>query len=376
VIKNINSKEEVIYTKICPLEFIKKINYEGRLFFMKKYSKLIVITILALSMVLGLTFVGAAAETKQVTIGIIEINLTNPFFVDMMKGGNIAEKEDGNLEVIWKSAEGSVEKEISLIENFVEQKVDAILIDPLDVDAVKPAMEKAFKAGIPLVTMGNFVDTPYGNVSTLYNDRVDYRNLTRILCYYLNSKGNIVHIFGKKGNFVSDERLVGFEEAVKEFPDIKVLAVQPGEWDPALAQRIMEDYLTAYPKIDGLAVWHDGIMYGAMTAIRSAGLVDEIKIVSYDGDIESSKMVKSGELVANLLTGAKRIGAWNVKVGAALARGAKLDQKVFLPTKFVILEDTLNKVRANGFKEDIQWITPDEAIDIAGKAVVDWTWQN
>ena len=342
---------------------------------MKKYSKFIVIMILALSMTLSFTFVGAAAETKQVKIGMVMIDLTNPFFVDMMNGGDLAEKEDGNLEVIWKSAEGSVEKEISLIENFVEQKVDAILIDPLDVDAVKPAMEKAFKAGIPLVTMGNFVDTPYGNISTLYNDRIDYRNLTRILCYYLDSKGNVVHIFGKKGNFVSDERLAGFEEAVKEFPDIKVLAVQPGEWDPALAQRIMEDYLTAYPKIDGLAVWHDGIMYGAITAIRSAGLMDEIKVVSYDGDIESSKMVKSGELVADLLTGAKRIGAWNVKVGAALARGAKLDQKVFLPTKFVILEDTLNKVMANGFKEDIQWITPDEAIQIAGSAVVDWTWE-
>lgn len=343
---------------------------------MKKYSKLIVITILALSMALSLTFVVAAAETMPVKIGMVMIDLTNPFFVDMMNGGNLAAKEDGNLEVIWKSAEGSVEKEIALIENFIEQKVGAILIDPLDVDAVKPAMEKAFKAGIPLVTMGNFVDSPYGNISTLYNDRVDYRNLTRILCYYLNSKGNIVHIFGKKGNFVSDERLAGFEEGAKEFPDIKVLAVQPGEWDPALAQRIMEDYLTAYPKIDGLAVWHDGIMYGAMTALRSAGLVDEITTVSYDGDIESSKMVKSGELIADLLTGARRIGAWNVKVGAALARGAKLDQKVFLPTKFVILEDTLNKVRANGFKEDIEWITPDEAMEIAGNAVVDWAWEN
>jgi len=346
--------------------------------FVKKYLKFILLTILALSLVLSFIFVQAseaAAETKKVTLGMVMIDLNVPFFVDVMEGGNVAEKEDGNIETIWKSSEGSVEKQISLIENFFEQKVGAILIDPIDVDAVKPAMEKAFKAGIPLVTMGNFVDTPYGNVSTLYNDRADFKNLTKILCYYLDSKGTIFHIFGMKGNFVSDERFAGFEEAVKEFPDIKALTAGPSEWGPVLGQKLTEDMLTANPDINGLASGNDGAMYGAVTAIRSAGLVGEIAVVSYDGDIESSKMVKSGELIADLLTGAKRIGSWNVKVGAALARGAKLDQKVFLPTKFVILEDMLNKVKAKGFKEDIEWITPDEAIQIAGSAVVDWTWE-
>lgn len=310
----------------------------------------------------------AAGEPK---IGLAMIDLTNPFFVDVMKGGNIAAKEVG-VNVIWKSAEGSVEKEIAIIENFVQQKVDCIGIDPLDVESVKPAMKKAFDAKIPLITMGNFVDTPYGNVSTLYNDFEDYKTLTEILAYSLKQKGNVVHIFGKRGNFVSDERLRGFNESIKQFSGIKVLAVQPGEWDPALSQRIMEDWMTTYPKIDGLAVWHDGIMYSAVTALKNAGRLSKMKVVSYDGDVESSKMVKAGELVADLLTGAKRIGAWNVKVGAALARGAKLNQKVYLPTKFVILKSTLEQLKKNGFKKDIQYLEPDDAMKIAESAAVDW----
>ena len=308
---------------------------------------------------------------RTVKLGMAMVDLTNPFFVQMMEGGNIAAKEV-NAEVIWKSSEGSVEKEVAIIENFVAQKVDCILIDPIDTEAVKPAMEKAYKAGIPLVTMGNYVETPYGNVSTLYNDYEDYKTLTEILCYYLGGKGNIVHIFGKKGNYVSDERLKGFEAAVKEFTDIKVLAEAPGEWDPALSQKIMEDWLTTYPDINGLAVWHDGVMYSAVTAIKNANRLKDITIVSYDGDPESSQMVKNGELIADLLTGAKRIGAWNVKVGAALARGAKLNAKVYLPSKFVITEETLKKVQANGFTKKIDWVTPDEAIDIANSAKVDW----
>ncbi len=305
------------------------------------------------------------------TIGMAMVDLTNPFFVSMMEGGNIAAKEV-NVNVIWKSAEGSAEKEIAIIENFVQQKVSCILIDPIDSRAVMPAMKKAFDAGIPIVTMGNFVDTPYGNVSTLYNDYRDYKTLTSILAYSINQKGKVVHIFGKKGNFVSDERLRGFEDGIKQYPGIEVLSEQPGEWDPALSQRIMEDMLTAYPTIDGVAVWHDGIMYSAVTALKNSGRLANIKVVSYDGDPESSKMVKDGTLVADLLTDAKRIGAWNVKVGASLARGAKLAPKVFLPSKFVILEDTLKQLKANGFKEDIDWVTPDDAIKIAESAVVDW----
>ncbi len=312
-----------------------------------------------------------AAGENPPTIGMAMVDLTDPFFVSMMDGGNLAGNEV-QAKVIWKSAEGSAEKEIGIIEDFIQQKVGCILIDPIDSQAVKPAMKKAYDAGIPLVTMGNFVDTPYGNVSTLYNDYKDYKTLAAILAYSLNQKGNIVHIFGKKGNFVSDERLRGFVDGIKQFPGIKVLSVQPGGWDPAQSQQIMEDMLTAYPQIDGVAFWHDGIGYSAVTAIQNAGRMQGMKIVSYDGDPESSQMVKDGTLVADLLTGAKRIGAWNVKVGAALARGAKLSRKVYLPSKFVILEDTLNQLRQNGFKEKIDWVTPDEAIKISESATVDW----
>ena len=115
-------------------------------------------------------------------------------------------------------------------------------------------------------------------------------------------------------------------------------------------------------------------MYSAVTAIKNAGRLDEITVVSYDGDPESSQMVIDGELIADLLTGARRIGAWNVKVGAALARGEKLSQKVYLPTQFVIKKETLDLIRKNGFDEDINWITPEEAIEIANQAVVDWTY--
>ncbi len=337
--------------------------------------KRIGIILLAVVFAVSMASVALTAEkaTERVTIGIAMIDLTNPFFVDMMTGGNIAAKEV-NTKVLWKSSEGRLENELAILENFIAQGVDCILMDPMDSEAVKPAIEKAYNAGIPIVTMGNFIDTPWGNISTLYNDYRDYYKLTQMLAYYLDQKGKIVHIFGKPGNFVSDERWRGFKEAVKEFPNIEVLAMQPGEWDPALSQRIMEDWLTTYSEIDGLAVWHDGLMYSAVTAIKHAGRQDEITVVSYDGDPESSQMVIDGELIADLLTGARRIGAWNVKVGAALARGEKLSRKVYLPTQFVIKKETLDLLRANGFDEDLDWITPEEAIEIANQAVVDWTY--
>jgi len=338
---------------------------------MKRISILLLAVVFAVSM--ASVALASKKATERVTIGMAMIDLTNPFFVDMMTGGNMAAKEV-NAKVLWKSSEGKLENELAILENFIEQGIDCILMDPMDSEAVKPAIEKAYKAGIPIVTMGNFIDTPWGNISTLYNDYRDYYRLTKMLGYYLGQKGKVVHIFGKPGNFCSDERWRGFKDGVKEFPNIEVLSMQPGEWDPALSQRIMEDWLTTYPEIDALSVWHDGIMYSAVTAIKNAGRLDEITVISYDGDPESSQMVLDGELIADLLTGARRIGAWNVKVGAALARGEKLSQKLYLPTQFVIKKETLDLMRQNGFDEDIDWITPEEAIRIANQAVVDWTY--
>jgi ribose transport system substrate-binding protein len=300
------------------------------------------------------------SEEAKPKLGAVMIDLNHPFYAAMMESGNKA-AEDFGADITWKSAEGSLEKEIALVENFIEQKVDVILIDPIDAKGIAPVVEKAHEAGVQVITMGNFVDTPY-NVNTLYNDYEDTKMLAKMMATYLGGKGNVVVLVGNPGNYVSDMRQKGFQDGLSEFPDMKLLSVQPADWDPAKGMKVMENWLTSHPKIDGFFSVSDAVTFAAIEAIKAAGRQDEIAVFSYDGEIEASERIKNGEIIADLLTGAKRVGYWNVKVAYQLAKGEEMDSKVYLPTHFVASEETINKFEDAGILEGKSVVEPDEAI--------------
>ena len=360
---------------------------------MKRISLILMVALLCIMLTLGFTLLSCktakeATETttaaqaanagKKVTLGVVLMDTVNPSWVTLMAGGDIAGKEV-NAEVIWKGSENSLEKEIANVENFIQQKVGCILVDPMDKVAMAPVLEKALKAGIPTVSMGNLVKVP-GNVSTVYNDYNDTYNLNKILFYYLNSEGKVIYLLGQNGNYCSDMRQSGFDAVAKEFPNIQVLVKGPGGFDPVAGQKLMEDYLTKYPEISAVSIWNDGLTAAIATAIKNSGRND-IVITGFDADPTTIKMMDpGGMMVGNVMTGLKRIGAWNVKVGAALARGAELDVdkegKLFLPTKLILTQAVVDKAKANGWKDDgVQWLTPADSMVTIENATVDWSYK-
>lgn len=295
-------------------------------------------------------------------LGVSMIDLNHPFYVQMMNAGDVA-ADDWGVEVVWQSAEGSLERQLSVVENFIEQGVDCILIDPIDKEGVIPAVNAAAEAGIPVITMGNFVDTPH-NVNTLYNDYQDFGTLTDIMAASIGFEGTVVLLVGGVGNFVSDERQRGFEETIANYPDIEVLSIQPSDWDPAKGMEVMENWLTSYENIDAFMCVSDGVTFAALEAIRNAGREDEIKVFSYDGEPAASEMVAAGDMVANLLTGATRVGYWNIKTGAHMAKGETFDQRIYLPTHFIMTQEVYDDLIEKGFEppEGFSWVEPEEAI--------------
>jgi ribose transport system substrate-binding protein len=354
---------------------------------LKRISLILMVALLCIMLTLGFsllsckaattetTAAAAAASTeKKVTLGVVLMDTVNPSWVTLIKGGDIAAKEVG-VEVIWKGSENSLEKEIANVENFIEQKVDCILMDPMDKVAMAPVVEKALKAGIPTVTMGNLVEVE-GNVSTVYGDTKFMYELNKVLFYYLDSKGKVIYLIGQNGNYCSDCRQDGFDAAAAEFPDIEVLVKGPGGFDPVAAQKLMEDYLTQYPEIDAVSIWNDGITAAVATAIKNAGRDKEIVLIGSDADTTTIKMMEpGGMMIGNVMTGLARIGAWNIKVGAALARGTKVktdNGMLYLPTALILNQTTFDQATANGFKDDIKWVTPADSMSTIENAVVDW----
>ncbi|MDR1650998.1 MAG: sugar ABC transporter substrate-binding protein [Synergistaceae bacterium] len=322
------------------------------------------IMVLALLVVCGAAVSAEAASgpdgKPRYVLGVVLIDMTNQFFVDMIEGGNRA-AEDYGVQVIWKSADNSQENQISLTENFIEQGVDCILVNPIDNDAMKPTIEKAAAAGIPTVTMAGQVDVDT-NYATVYNDLDNTRQIAEIIGNKIGGAGKVALLYGNKGNLVSDLRQEGFHRGIAKFPGITVVE-QPMNWDPAEGMKAAQDIIAANPDLKALHCVSDAVTIAAYQAIVVAGKQDQILVTSYDGNPDSCAMVEAGSFYCTLLTGAKKTGYWNVQMGVALAAGARPEEHILnLDTHLVINEKNIPEFEKMGIEPKRSVITPQEAL--------------
>lgn len=299
----------------------------------------------------------ASAEEETYVIGAAMYDLTNTFYVNMMNAGNEA-AEDYGCEVIWKSSEGSLDNEISIIENFIQQGVDCIMIDPIDAEGVKAVIQEAGEAGIKVITMGNLVDTEY-NVNTLYSDYDDTYIIGKMVAEFIGGEGEVGLVYGNSGNYVSDQRQAGFEDALAEYENI-TLVENPGNFDSSTGMTVAADMINAYPDLKAIHSISDAQTYGVMQAVEVAGKSGEILLTSYDGEQEASDYVASGEFGCTLLTGSKRVGYWNVKVAYDLCSGAEVDNMQYIKSYFILGDDLKEIALDNELLTEDRILSPEE----------------
>lgn len=294
-----------------------------------------------------------------VKIGCIMMNLSNVFYVNAMEAGDAA-AEDWNAECIWKGADSKLEDQVALIENFIQQGVDAIFIDPMDAEGIIPALEKANEAGITCVSFGNFVDADFC-YCIVYDDYNNMRKMGEICGKYIGEKGTVANFIGSPGNYVSDNREAGFKDGITEnYPDINLLPSQPANWDAALGNSQLTALLAAN-EVDALFCMNDNVTYGLIEAIKASG--QDTVVFSNDGDIEACELVKDGTIKADCLTGAKRAGYYGIKTITQILRGEVTEQKNYLPSHFIMNDDLRKFCEDNGLADGMSIMTPDEAIE-------------
>lgn len=307
-----------------------------------------------------------ASDGGKPSIGVAEINLSLPFFVQMQEASR-AVADDYDVDITWQSVDGSIEKQISTIESFIAQQKDVILIDPVNSDALVDVINKATSAGIDVVTMGNQVGGDE-NHNTLYPDYDNWVQQARILGNAIGGKGKVLFLIGAVGNYVSDTRQKAFETTMsEEFPDIEVIT-QPTDFDSSKAGSLTQTVLTNNPDLAGVASISDGLTLPSIKVVEQAGL--DIPFVSNDGDESVNEYIESGRVLASILTGAYRVGAWNTAVAARLALGSSFDIDMFMPTYTIASADSAAAIEAAGL--EIETITTKEAAGIATDYVAEF----
>ncbi|MGB8252096.1 MAG: substrate-binding domain-containing protein [Anaerolineaceae bacterium] len=213
-----------------------------------------------------------APVEKKFTIGI-----SNPFISSEYRTQMIQELKDVNAEymaagitneLVIESADTDVAGQIQQLQNLMAKNVDAILVNPGDVNGLNATLEEAVAKGIIVISVDQEL-----NVPGVYNVGIDQKQWAMTsaewLAKKLGGKGNIVEIEGFPGHPANVARMSGVDEVLAKYPDIKMLAKDTGKWDEATGQQVMSNFLAAYPTLDGY--WtQDGMAIGAFQAVLAA----------------------------------------------------------------------------------------------------------
>src|SRR5215207_3527871 len=205
------------------------------------------------------------------TIALVVKTLNNPFFIEMQKGAEEAAKKAGvTLIVQAADREVDVERQMQIIENLIERKVNALCVTPSGSREIVPVIVKANKANIPVIIVDTRADEKAlsaagGKVATFIgSDNYDGGKIAAaFMAEKLGGKGNVIVLEGIPGHETGDERLKGFREVVAKSPGIKIVASQPANWERDQGFNVFQNILQANPGINALFACSDLMALGA-----------------------------------------------------------------------------------------------------------------
>jgi ribose transport system substrate-binding protein len=231
-------------------------------------------------------------------IALFTKNQTNPFYQSVRLGAqNAADRLNVELVNYIPAMEDSIPEQMSQIEDITIKRPDAVVFVPVDFKAMVPAVQKLNAANIPVV---NIVDKSAGGDVVTFVGADDYNlglQVARHLFTKMNGEGNIVILEGIRGALTSSERVRGFHKALEEYPKIKALASQPGNYQRLQALQVTENLLQSNPKIDGVLAANDAMAIGAIEALGGANR--KALVVGMNGTQEAIDAIKAGLLVAS-----------------------------------------------------------------------------
>lgn len=213
--------------------------------------------------------------------------------------------EQLGVELRFFDAQQKQENQVEAIRKLIVQRVDVIGISPIVETGWDEVFQEAKDAGIPIILVDRRADVPEDlYVSYLGSDFLEEgRNAARIMADLMNGQANIVELVGTIGSAPANDRYLGFREILKEYPEMRILASESGDFTRARGKEVMEEFLRKYGnRITAVYSHNDDMSLGAIQAIEEYGLKPgaDIKIVSVDAARGAFEAMIAGKLNATV----------------------------------------------------------------------------
>lgn len=277
----------------------------------------------------------AQVEEKKpgdLKVGLSISTLSNPFFVSVEEGVKGLAKEEGT-EIVTLDAQDNTETQINNVNDLLQQKIDILLINPVDASAITPAVEAANEAKVPVVLIDRSSDG--GDVVTLVaSDNVKGGEMAaEYIVEKLGENAKVAQLEGIPGSSSARERGEGFNNVAKDKLD--VVDTQTANFDRAEGLTVMENILQGHSDIQAVFAQNDEMALGAIEALKGANMLDKVLVVGFDGTEDGIKAVKNKEMGLTIAQQPEEMGKLALQAAFDYFAGKDVSEKIDSPLEEV-----------------------------------------
>ncbi|MBD8554298.1 sugar ABC transporter substrate-binding protein [Rhizobium sp. CFBP 8762] len=284
-----------------------------------KLSRILLVSAAALA----LSMSGAQAKELK-KLGLAVANLQANFF-NQIKQAVEAEAKTRGIEVVTVDAKGDGPTQVNQIQDLLTQDIDALIYIPAGAAAATVPVKLARNAGVPVINIDRNADGAPGDTFLATDSVASANAVCKHILDKAGGKGNMVIIHGQKGTTPEVDRSKGCMEALKAYPDVKIVAEQWSNlWSQDEGFQIMQNMLQANPDVSIVFAQADGLALGAAQAIKVAKPTQTIVVGGFDGDTAALEALKNGVFDVTATQQTQKMGRDAVDMAAKIVGGEKV----------------------------------------------------
>lgn len=280
--------------------------------------------------------VSVSAKTFTVGVALANFDLN---FISILRTQMQQELKTSQLNGQFVDAKGDVAVQVQQVDDFINQGVDAIILNPVDTQGVLPMINAAKKADIPLVFVNRKpevklpADMAYVGSDSALGGEMQMEALAK----KMNYKGNVAILMGALSNEEARERTRAVEAVVAKYKGMKVIEKQSAQWQRNEAVDVVSSWLLNQRPIDAIAANNDEMAIGAIMALNQAKS-EKILVAGIDGTPDGQQFIKNGKMAVTIFQDAKGQAIGAVQVTKALLEKQKVQVNNWIPYKIITPE--------------------------------------
>lgn len=282
-----------------------------------KRSGLKVLALVTVMMLLSVVSFGCTSNTAATTIAATTKSaagggktiafslktITNDDFQKAIADSiqSAVEASGNTFELVTAGDQTNVANQVKQLEDLIAKKVDAIILSPMDANAVIPVLKKAKEAKIPVILVDQTIEAGNEDLYVTYIGTDNFnagKEAGAKVAEWLSNAGNVMIVRGANGSSAGDQRVDGFKAGI-EGTGIKIIGEQAGDWKNDKAMQVTENMLQSNSDVQAIFTASEVMVDGILQALAGAGKTD-VKIMAVDGSKKAVDLIEAGDLTGTM----------------------------------------------------------------------------